>query len=132
MAESRGSRGNVIRVLLIAIGAVCASSSAHATPLTVSGVYLQYWNNTPSVLFGAGGEGILYGASTVVPNNSTGVATTTNLSTGGTITRPITFLPSPLSPNFFAGSLFVCTTTCSPTGNNNLINLTKAHPVVPG
>jgi hypothetical protein len=100
MAMSTGARRSAILAFLVAIGAVGASSSTHATALTVSGVYLQYWNTSPSVLFGEGGEGILYGAGSVMPNNSTGVATTTNLSTGNTITEPIGFLPSALSPDF--------------------------------
>jgi hypothetical protein len=101
-----------------------SSSSAHATALTVSGVYLQYTNTGPSALFGAGGEGILYGADSVVPNSSTGLATTTNLATGSTISHPIALNASAISPNFFAGSTLICTTNCTPTGNNNPSNLT--------
>ena len=59
MTKSR-QHNIAIRMLLIALGAVGVSSSAYATALTVSGVYLQYWNTSPSVLFGAGGEGILF------------------------------------------------------------------------
>ena len=80
------------------------SSAAHATPLTANDVFLQYFNVSPSLVFGSGGEAIRYGASSVVPNGGAGttaVATTTNLATGNLITRTVPFDPGPASPNFF-------------------------------
>jgi hypothetical protein len=56
-----GARGSIIRMLLIAIGAVgfsAVSSSARAAPLTVAGAFLYYASETPSILFGAGGDPI--------------------------------------------------------------------------
>jgi hypothetical protein len=86
------TRTGRIRIFLAAIGAfgaVASFSSVRATPLTVSatnGVFLQYFNLSPSILFGEGGEMIRYGAGSVVPNadsGTTGLATTTNLCNGG-------------------------------------------------
>ena len=61
------------------VGAITSASPAHAT--TVSGAYLRYINQTPSILFGTGGEKIDFGATDVMPNSlmgTTGVATRTN------------------------------------------------------
>jgi hypothetical protein len=58
---------NCTRALLIAMGVAGASSSAGATALTVSDVFLQYFNVSPSILFGSGSERIRYGAGNVVP-----------------------------------------------------------------
>lgn len=120
--------------LFLGIGvliAIVGSTPTRAGPLTVGGPYLYYQNVGPSALFGAGGERILYGADSVIPNGSgagsipasTGSATTTNLTTNGMIPRTIIFNPSPITPNFFAGSLLICTTTCTPSGDNNPTNL---------
>ena len=122
-------------LLLLAIGivgAIANSSAARATVLTVTGPSLWYINTSPSALFGAGSERILFAADSVIPNGSglgglpptTGFATTTNLNTGDTITHAIGFDPSPISPNFFGGSTSICTMACTPSGNNNPINLT--------
>ena len=120
------------RSALFALGLVGASSGAYAAavvspPLTVSDPFLQYQNFSPNPLGFTLGEAIRYGAVGVTPNGAagtTGIATTTNVATGGTITRNINFLPSPLTHDFFVGSLAICTTNCSPTGNNNPANLT--------
>jgi hypothetical protein len=122
-------------LLLLAIGfvgAIASSSAACGTVLTVTGPFLYYSNKGPSALFGAGSERILVGANSVMPNGSglggfpasTGFATTTNLNTGSTITQTIGFDPSPITPNFFVGSVPICTMACAPSGNNNPINLT--------
>jgi hypothetical protein len=121
-----------IHALLIAIGAFGVSSSARAVPLTVNGVYLQYINEAPG--FDLGGETIGFGGS-VTPNGSastngvgvatTGFAATTNSNTGSPITFPVSFSPGPLIPDFFRGAFLICTTTCTPSGNNNLNNLTE-------
>jgi hypothetical protein len=108
-ATSRRQRilGSGICMLLIAVGAVGVSSSAHAAALTVTGPALYYANYGPSPLPGGGeppGEYIAYSAESVVPNGAagaTGVATTTNQNTQSTITRPINFLPGPIDPNIF-------------------------------
>jgi len=121
-------------LLLLAIGivgAIANSSAARATVLTATGPSLWYINTSPSALFGAGSERLLFAGDSVIPNGSglggfpatTGFATTTNLNTGDTITHAIGFDPSPISPNFFAGSTAICTMACTPSGNNNPINL---------
>ncbi len=114
-------------VVLVAMGFVGASPLAHATALVVGDPFLQYYNVGPNDLHFTSGETIRYGASDVVPNalgGTTGIATTTNLSTGSTITRTINFNPSVVVPNFFNGLLSLCTTSCTATANNNLANLT--------
>jgi hypothetical protein len=128
----RFSSARMLLLLAIGIvGAIASSSAARATVLTVTGPSLWYINISPSALFGAGSERILFAGDSVIPNGSglggfpatTGFATTTNLSTGDTITHAIGFDPSPISPNFFAGSTSICTMACTPSGNNNPINL---------
>lgn len=118
--------------LLAAIGTVGISSAAHAVPLTVSntnGAYLQYFNLSSSIAFGAGSERIRYGAGSVIPNGSglggipatTGSATTTNLATGNVVVNSIRFDPGPVDPNNFQGSFIV---SANPTSNDNPDNLT--------
>jgi hypothetical protein len=112
---------------IIGVAGITGTSSALATPITVSGAFLQYENLGPNPLNFTVGQNIRYGANSVVPNGSngtTGTATTTNLSTANTINRNISFFPSPVTPNFFVGTLAICTTGCTPTGNNNPTNLT--------
>ncbi len=139
LARSRRHRILVggIRMLLITIGTVGISTASGATALTVSatnGYFLQYTNNSPSILFGSGGETIRYGAGSVVPNGNaatngvgvatTGIATTTNLDTSNTLTFAVPFDAGPVDPNNFQGSFLICTTNCTPSGNNNPSNLT--------
>ncbi len=133
-------------LLLLAIAvaeAIISASSADATVLTVTGPYLFYQNVGPNVyVLGApnpGGEDILFGAGSVIPNGNaatngvgvatTGFATTTNVATGATLTSPllrIEFNPSPIiSPNFFAGAISLCTPNCTPLSNHNPANLTN-------
>jgi hypothetical protein len=138
VARSRRHRilFSAARTLLIAIGVVGISTASGATALTVSptnGYFLQYTNNSPSLLFGSGGETIRYGAGSVVPNGNaatngvgvatTGIATTTNLDTSNTLTFAVPSDASPVAPNSFQGSFLICTTNCTPSGNNNPSNL---------
>ena len=126
---------SVRRMLLMPLGVVGLSSLAHGTPLTVppSSVFLQFINTSPSIIFGAGGEAIRYGANNVVPNGNaatngvgvatTGIATTINTATGATLVHSIPFFPGIVDPDNFQGAFFICTTTCTPSGNNNPSNL---------
>src|SRR5262249_2226496 len=103
---------------------VGTSSLARAAPLTVSDVYLQYINTSPSIIFGSGGEAIRFGSDSVTPNGAmgtTGFATTINLATGATVTRTVPFDPEPADPNFFQGSFAI---SANPSSNNNPRNLT--------
>jgi hypothetical protein len=123
---------SVIIIFPIAISGI-GSSSAQPTALDVSDVFLQYYNVSPSLLYGLGGEGIRYGSDAVTPNGdvttndvgvaTTGTATTTNLYTGATIEHTIPFDPAPDDPDFYQGSFLICTTNCMPAGNNNPTNL---------
>jgi hypothetical protein len=123
------SVGGLRTLLLLAIGVfgvIASFSSAYATALTVSstnGVFLQYINQSPSIIFGSGGEAIRYGAGSVVPNGdmgTTGFATTTNLATGNTVTRSVGFDPGPVDPNNFLGQFNI---SANPSSNNNPSNL---------
>jgi len=120
------SRRDYRDLLLLATGivggVVSNSSPVHATALSVSQPFLYYENASPSVLFGAGGELIGYGADNVTPNGTggtTGFATVAGAN--GTITRSISYQPSaaPLVPNFFSGSISLA------AANNDGINLSS-------
>lgn len=118
--------GAGISMTAVVIMLMTARGPANAAPLTVSDPFLQYYNVAPNDLSFGTGEFVRYGATSVVPNGSsgtTGTATTTNVATGNTITRAINFVPSPAVPNFFSGELTICTTNCTPTGNTNPANL---------
>lgn len=113
----------IFQIVILGIG----SSSAQPTALDVNDAYLRYTNQTPSVLLGAGGEKIDFGATEVTPNSTagtTGVATTANVSTGAILSFAIPGEPSPADENSFGGDVAVCTTSCSPTADNNPANLT--------
>jgi hypothetical protein len=122
-------------LLLLAIGIVGFASAAHATMITVTDPALYYANYGPFPpgFPGGGmtpGEYIVYSADSVTPNGdmgTTGVASTINLDTGATISRPINFLPGPIDPNQFMSTLLLCTAkmNCTPSGNNNPSNLTN-------
>jgi PEP-CTERM motif len=110
----------------ILAGTVPLSSFVQAETLTVSDPFLQWYNVGPNDLSFSAGEFIRSGATDVVPNgfNGTiGTASTTNLSTGAPIVRTLNPLTSAVTPNFFNNLLTICTTSCSPTGNNNPANL---------
>lgn len=110
------------------IGLSPSAQAAVASTIVITDPYLQYYNVGPNNLSFTTGELIRYGATSVVPNGvtggTTGVATTTNLTTGGTITRNLVGQSSPVTPDFFTGVLKICTTSCTTTGNNNPANLT--------
>jgi hypothetical protein len=121
-----GARMMPLLTIAVVLGLI-GPSSALATPITVSGAFLQYENLGPNPLNFTVGQKIRYGANSVVPNGSNGTigtATTTNLSTGNTINRNMSFFPSPVTPNFFVGDFEICTPSCTTTGNNNPNNLT--------
>jgi hypothetical protein len=100
-----------MKVISLALGAIALASQAHAQAVTESGAYLRYTNTTPSILFGAGGAGIDFGATEVIPNGSagtTGEAFTTNLSTGALLGFPIYWSIAQSTTIIFSGvSLFV-------------------------
>ena len=122
------------------LGAIAGTSLAHATALTVTGPALYFTNFGPLPtgalqLAPAPGDYIAVSADTVIPNGdaatnmvdvaTTGVATTTNANTGNTITIPINFNPQPDNENQFYTAVSICTTACTPSGNNNPNNLTN-------
>jgi hypothetical protein len=114
-------------LMMIGTVALVTLSPAHAQLLNVSDPFLQWYNVGPNDLSFGSGELIRYGASSVTPNGftgTTGVASTTNLSTGLTITRGMSPITSAVAPNFLNGSLTLCTTNCLPNANNNPANLT--------
>jgi hypothetical protein len=125
----RGFAGNRLLLPLLGVGLVGMPTVGQAA--VVSGIaiidpFLQYYNVGPNDLRFSTGEFIRYGATSVTPNGTagtTGTASTTNSATGGSIVRGMNFFPSPAVPNFFSGSLSICTTSCSPTANNNPANL---------
>ena len=78
--------------------------TVHATPVNVTSPFFNLENAGVSSVFGAGGQSMRIGASTVVPNGSNGttaIGTTTDLVTGETVIRGIPFSPGPVIPNFF-------------------------------
>jgi hypothetical protein len=114
-------------LLLLALGAG-SGSPAKADTLIVSDPFLQYYNVGPNDLSFTSGEAIRYGATTVTPDGSggtTGTASTTNVATGLTINRTMSWTTSPATPHFFSGQITICTTSCTPNGNNNPVNLTN-------
>jgi PEP-CTERM motif len=118
-----------IGTLSLLIG-FAGSPHANAVLLTASDFYLQYINNSPSVIFGAGGQQIRFGAAKVLPNGdamnngvgvaTTGTATTINTATNLSVTRTIPFDPGPVDPYFYQG---IFTITNNPIGNRNPANL---------
>ena len=113
----------VPRMVLITLAMAGLSSVAQATPLNVTDVFLQYFNDSSSLLYGSGGEMIRYGSDSVIPNGdagTTGTATTTNLSTNNTVSRTVPFLPAPDDPNFFEGSFLISSNASSDRNPSNL------------
>ncbi len=127
---------------LAVVGGIASAAPAEATMLTVlpPSYYLFYQNVGPNVYVlndpRPGGEFISFGADNVVPNGNaatngvgvatTGFATTTNFATGAPLPSHllgIEFNPSPLTPNYFAGALSLCTPNCTPLSNHNPANL---------
>jgi hypothetical protein len=144
VSRQHRSPANCTRILLLlalgVLGPVAGTSAARATPLTVTGAALYYTNfgPVPPGFPGGGfapGDYIAVSADTVIPNGdaatntvgvaTTGLATTTNVDTGNTITHTINFAPDPDNENQFYSAVSICTTACTPSGNNNPINLTN-------
>jgi hypothetical protein len=125
--QTKTKPGAALAVLLAAAGLAGTASPANAAAISIGDPFLQYYNVGPNDLDFSSGEFIRYGATTVTPNGvtggTTGTATTANLATGGAIVRNLVGQSSPATPDFFTGSLAICTTACTATGGNNPINL---------
>jgi hypothetical protein len=113
----------------LAVGSLVSFSTVvQATTITVTDPFLQYYNVGPNNLGFTTGESVRFGATSVTPNGdagTTGTATTTNVSTGTTISRTLNFDSSPALPNFYSRLISLCTTACTATGANNPANLTN-------
>jgi hypothetical protein len=117
-------------IIRSSIAALAASASlitlvipAKAATISITDPFLQYYDVGPNNLSFSSGDFVRYGATSVTPNGSagtTGTATTTNVTTGATITRNMVFDGSPAVPNFYSGLLGI-----SPTTNVNPANLTN-------
>jgi hypothetical protein len=136
------SRTRILLLLALGVlGSVAGTSPARATALTVTGAALYYTNfgplppGFPLQIAPAPGDYIAVSADTVMPNGdagtngvgvaTTGLATTTNVDTGNTITHTINFTPEPDNENQFYSAVSICAANCSPSGNNNPVNLTN-------
>jgi hypothetical protein len=102
---------------------------AFGQSLSVTGPFLQWYNEGPNNLSFPVGDFVRPGAEDVVPNGfasppTVGIASTTNVSTGAPISLTLYPLTSAVTPNFFRFPYPICTTNCSPTANNNPANLT--------
>jgi PEP-CTERM motif len=128
--------GRMVLLAATVISSLVTSSIAPATAITLSAsdYFLQYYNVGPNNLDFTSGQAIRYGATSVIPNGlapnvTTGTGTTTNVDTGLTINRSISFFTSPATPNFASGQITLCgqatTSACTATGNNNPANLTN-------
>jgi PEP-CTERM motif len=85
-----------------------AQSSLQAAPVSINRAFMNLENRNINSLGFAAGKTLRIGADSVTPNGAagtTGVGTTTDLVTGLTVTRTITFSPSPVVPNLFARNL---------------------------
>ena len=85
--------------------AVLGASQALAAPVTITTPFINFENDGVNSLgFTNVGQFLRFGANSVTANGlggTTGLATTTDLQTGNTVSRTINSTPSPLSPNFF-------------------------------
>jgi hypothetical protein len=144
VSRQHRSPASCTRILLLlafgVLGSVAGTSAARATALTVIGQALYYTNfgplppGVPLQIAPAPGDYITVSADTVMPNGdaatngvdvaTTGLATTTNVDTGNTITNTINFKPQPDNEYQFNSALSICTINCTPSGNNNSSNLT--------
>jgi hypothetical protein len=121
-----GLRSSLLAGAVVGCATAETVSSAHATQLSVSGPFLQWYNEGPNDLSFGSGEFIWLGADSVVPNGfngTSGTASTTNLSTGGQITSTLSPITSVVSPNLFNELFPLCTSNCSATASNNPANL---------
>jgi hypothetical protein len=100
------NRFNVLAVSALLI----ASFQVAAEPVTITTPFLNYENRAINSLGFTPGQFLRFGANSVVPNGTngtTGLATTTNLSTGLTVSRTINYAPSPIIPNFFSRNIAI-------------------------
>jgi hypothetical protein len=117
-----------ISVLALGILAAVGTGPAAAGSISINDAYLYYYSVGPNNLGFGNGQFVRYGATNVTPNGAggtTGVATTTNATTGNTITRTINWVTSPAVPNFYTGTIATCTSNCGAAANNNPANLTN-------
>lgn len=88
----------------IAIGTLVAFTSiSSATTVSVTNAFLQLNNVSPNTLNDLSGHYLRFGGNAVPNGNSgtTAVGVTTNLLTGQTVTRSITFAGNTATPNMF-------------------------------
>jgi hypothetical protein len=112
-----------IAALAASVSLISLTVPAKAAVITINDAFMQYYEVGPNNLNFSSGDFIRYGATSVTPNveaGTTGTATTTNVTTGATITRNMLGQSSPATPNFFSGLLGI-----SPTTNVNPANLTN-------
>lgn len=84
--------------------AVLAGPQAFAAPVTITTPFINFENDGVNSLGFNVGQFLRFGANSVTPNGlagTTGLATTTDLQTGSTVSRTINFNPGPIIPNLF-------------------------------
>jgi hypothetical protein len=102
------SKVRLVSCSAIYVAAAILGGAAQADPLTVANPFVQLLNNSSNTLGLDAGQFIRYGAGSVIPSvGTTGLATTTDLFTGTSVSRGISFFPSVASPNFFVGAIRV-------------------------
>ena len=93
------------RPLALILASLAPWLAAQAAPVTISSAFMNLENRAVNSLGFGAGQFLRIGANSVLPNGdggTTGVGSTTNLSTGATVSRTIAFNPGPVIPNFFA------------------------------
>lgn len=106
-------KSSLARCKLLALGSLLGlgiSGSCVAAPVTIGTPFINFENDGINSLGFNTGEFLRFGANTVLPNGAagtTGIARTTNLSTGATVARAINYNPSPINPNMFQRSIAV-------------------------
>jgi len=114
------SKVRLVSCPAIYMAAAILGGAVQADPLTVTSPFVQLVNNSSNTLGFDAGQFIRYGAGSVIPSvGTTGLATTTDLSTGTSLSRGIFFFPSVASPNFFVGSIRVGGNQYSPGAPDN-------------
>lgn len=81
-----------------------ASLGVHAAPVTITTPFINFENDAINSNGFNTGQFLRVGANSVTPNGfagTTGLATTTDLSTLALVSRTINFVPSPLLPNLY-------------------------------
>lgn len=88
---------------LSALALLCGASLASAAPVTINTPYINLENRGINSIGFTSGQFMRIGANSVTPNGSAGTigVGTHALPDGSTATRNISFIPSPLNPNFF-------------------------------